>query len=304
MPGSEWPLVVFTLLAQAGVGTLAAGETLGWFVCNKAGAAREKPHLFKSRLLALILSTTGLAMSFLHLGSPLKAINALNNLKSSWLSREILAAVIFLFFLSLSVFLTRKKKPSGKTAIIVSTAAVFAGLFLILAMSILYMLPGVLFWDHVITPLSFFTTTFLLGFMAAGGLNITEIKSFSMYGEKDSNSYDYFLALRTALNTTFILASFQILFAVINSLRIHNYKDIYSPFGSSLLLEHRSLFSLRIILLLAGMVLVVLTQIKLKTKKKSLNNPGWLIYSAFVFMLISEKLGRHLFNVLFYRTGL
>lgn len=304
MPGSEWSLVFFTLLAQAGVGTLVAGEILGWAVYKKAGVEIGKPHLFKTRLLALILSSAGLALSFFHLGNPLKAFNALNNLRSSWLSREILAAVVFLIFLSASVLLTRMKKPSSKTAIIVSSAAVLAGLFLILAMSILYMLPGVLSWDHIITPLSFFTSTLLLGFMAAGGLNITEIKSFSTSSEKQTNSFSYFLVLRTALNTTFILASIQILFAVINSLRIHNYCDLYSPFGSSLLLEHRFLFSLRTILLLAGMVLIFLTQIKLNSKKAPPKVLLWFFYSALAFILISEILGRHLFYVLFYRSGL
>lgn len=304
MPGSEWSLVVFTLLAQAGVGTLVTGEILGWVVCKKAGADIKSHLIFRTRLTAFIFTAAGLALSFLHLGNPLKAFNALNNLRSSWLSREILAAVVFLFLLIVSILLTWKRKSSGKATKTVVIAAVFAGLYLILAMSLLYMLPGVLSWDHIITPASFFTTTFLLGFMTAGVFSITEIKSFSTLSEKQLNSSGFFTALKTALNTTFILASIQIFFAIINSLRIHNYKDIYSSFGSSLLLEHRFLFSLRTILLLAGMVLIFLTQIK----SNSRNNPSkvllWFYYSALAFILISEILSRHLFYVLFYRSGL
>jgi len=304
VPGSEWALVFFTLLAQAGVGTLIAGE-ISKIILNKKSSSKEiLPLIFKTRLTAFILSSAALSLSFLHLGNPLKAFNALNNLRSSWLSREILAAVVFLFLLIVSILLSWKRKPSDTAAKIVVGAAILAGLFLILAMSLLYMLPGVLTWDYITTPLSFFTSTFLLGFMAAGGLSITEIKSFSTSSEKEPNSSGYFSELRTALNTTFILASIQILFAIITSLRIHNYKDIYSPFDPSLLLEHRFLFSLRTILLLAGMVLIFLTQIKLNSRKDPLNVLLWFYYSALTFILISEILGRHLFYAIFYRSGI
>ncbi|MFC2158421.1 DmsC/YnfH family molybdoenzyme membrane anchor subunit, partial [Acidobacteriota bacterium] len=70
MIGGDWALIVFTILAQMGVGTYlfteSAGIFLGWKRDNEVlTAARDRSRIF-------ILFLLGLAgvISFLHLGKP------------------------------------------------------------------------------------------------------------------------------------------------------------------------------------------------------------------------------------------
>jgi Fe-S-cluster-containing dehydrogenase component/DMSO reductase anchor subunit len=78
---SEWPLVLFTLLAA--------------FLFAAVSAALLSPPLFDPMTI-LALAVGGMIVSTIHLGKPLKAWRALLNVRSSWLSREIVADSLFL----------------------------------------------------------------------------------------------------------------------------------------------------------------------------------------------------------------
>ena len=75
---AHWPLVLMLSLTQAGVGLLAG--------------ARGHASL---TLLATLIFFSGMAASVLHLGQPLKAWRFFLGLRTSWLSREILAFSLF-----------------------------------------------------------------------------------------------------------------------------------------------------------------------------------------------------------------
>jgi formate dehydrogenase iron-sulfur subunit len=75
---AHWPLVFMLTLTQAGVGLLAGGQASG-----------------PVTLLAAALFFAGMAASVLHLGQPLKAWRFFLGLRTSWLSREILAFSLF-----------------------------------------------------------------------------------------------------------------------------------------------------------------------------------------------------------------
>jgi formate dehydrogenase iron-sulfur subunit len=75
---AHWPLVFMLMLTQAGIGLLAGGNG----------------HL-PATLTAAALFFTGMAASVLHLGQPLKAWRFFLGLRTSWLSREILAFSLF-----------------------------------------------------------------------------------------------------------------------------------------------------------------------------------------------------------------
>jgi Fe-S-cluster-containing dehydrogenase component len=81
-PRSEWALVVFTVVMPALVAWLAAGLIDG---------DRQPPLLAFPGLGALAM-----ALSASHLGRPERAWRAILNVRSSWLSREVLAANAFL----------------------------------------------------------------------------------------------------------------------------------------------------------------------------------------------------------------
>ncbi|WP_367872710.1 DmsC/YnfH family molybdoenzyme membrane anchor subunit [Luteolibacter sp. Populi] len=75
---AHWPLVFMLVLTQAGVGLLA-------------GAQGQLPLIF----LANVIFFAGMGASVLHLGQPLKAWRFFLGLRTSWLSREILAFSLF-----------------------------------------------------------------------------------------------------------------------------------------------------------------------------------------------------------------
>ncbi len=78
---SEWPLVGFTLVFAALVGTFAAAAVTG---------VKVQPLAFCG------FAALGMALSTAHLGKPLRAWRALSNVRRSWLSREIALVSAFL----------------------------------------------------------------------------------------------------------------------------------------------------------------------------------------------------------------
>lgn len=79
---SEWALLVFTIVMPA---------LVAWFGGGIARPERRPP------LLAFVaIGAAMLALSTLHLGKPLRAWRAILNVRTSWLSREILFANLFL----------------------------------------------------------------------------------------------------------------------------------------------------------------------------------------------------------------
>ncbi|MDU2940225.1 MAG: DmsC/YnfH family molybdoenzyme membrane anchor subunit, partial [Enterobacteriaceae bacterium] len=88
----ELPLLLFTLLLQGSVGV-----TL-WLALLRSRAGSMLPGV----VIAFVMACTGLLASMLHMGYPLNALNALRHVASSWLSREVVFASLYLAVLGLS----------------------------------------------------------------------------------------------------------------------------------------------------------------------------------------------------------
>ena len=86
----EWPLAVFTFLSAF---------LVGWFW---AGIGNHSIPL--SPWLMLVIAGVAMAVSTLHLGKPLRAYKSINNLITSWLSREILMFGLFVWVGFISIF--------------------------------------------------------------------------------------------------------------------------------------------------------------------------------------------------------
>ena len=99
-------LVLFTLLAQAGIGLAVATQLLG----------AEGSMAATAFLGAVLLTAAGLMVASAHLGSPLRAYRALFNLRTSWLSRECLALALFLALGAARFLLAREGGPAGSSA--------------------------------------------------------------------------------------------------------------------------------------------------------------------------------------------
>lgn len=88
---SEWPLIIFTVFGQC---------VAGGFVVMAVALLTQQGQALRTRILVAMLGLwiamgLGFIASTLHLGSPLRAFNALNQVGSSALSNEIASGALF-----------------------------------------------------------------------------------------------------------------------------------------------------------------------------------------------------------------
>ncbi len=164
----EWPLVAFTILGQAAVGLFIFGLTplvmAGGVPSTDAG-----PLPVVMGAVFVMLAVAAL-LSFLHLRHPLRAVRALANVRTSWLSREILFELLFMGLVAAEFVLVR----AGGTPGILKAAHILAGLAGLLyltSMIRIYMLESLPFWNQAGTPVSFVLTSLSLGALAARGIS-------------------------------------------------------------------------------------------------------------------------------------
>jgi len=124
--GEEWPLILFTLIASI---------LSGWFISG---------NLFTSQYINTIIYTSigvvGIILSTFHLGKPLRAPYSIINIKSSWLSREILFFAIF-FTTSLLYIHFYKNDILFYTSIISSILMLISIDFVYLKFNYKYLIP-------------------------------------------------------------------------------------------------------------------------------------------------------------------
>ncbi|MFH1845380.1 MAG: DmsC/YnfH family molybdoenzyme membrane anchor subunit [bacterium] len=159
----EWSLVAFTLLSQ-----LAAGIVLVFGIVQSAvrdrGAATAFDQLSDNAVgVAAIAMVLGLGISLLHLGSPRRAWRALLNLRSSWLSREVLLAAMFTGGLVALFTMLRFEAGAAWMQQWLLWLTACLGLLLVMIMSRLYMLRTVAAWNSSATAGTFIVTTLFLG---------------------------------------------------------------------------------------------------------------------------------------------
>ncbi|WP_318390810.1 dimethyl sulfoxide reductase anchor subunit family protein [Enterobacter sp.] len=153
----ELPLLIFTLFLQGSVGitlwlafrhtTLTPGNDL-------------RRSLLPVAAGAFVMAGLGLMASALHMGYPLNAFNALRHVGSSWLSREIVFASLYLAALGLATLLLFTGKPGWKTLLIL---AAVLGLVDVFCMAQIYMHTSVVTWQHVNTLVLFISTVVIMG---------------------------------------------------------------------------------------------------------------------------------------------
>lgn len=146
----ELPLLLFTFLLQGSVGV-----TL-WLALLRRRAGSVLPGV----IIAFGMACIGLLASMLHMGYPLNALNALRHVASSWLSREVIFASLYLAALGLSGLLMIVRKPGS--GLLLPLAALL-GVIDVFCMAQIYMHASVITWKHVNTLFLFFGTSGIVG---------------------------------------------------------------------------------------------------------------------------------------------
>lgn len=167
----ELPLLIFTLLVQGSV-----GMTIFLTLSARAGSRvpEVKPQLLPGMLIACVAVGLGLVVSTLHLGYPLNAFNALRHVASSWLSREIVFASLYLAALGLCTLVMLVRKQLIPLLLPVATVL---GLIDVWCMSAIYAHTSVITWSHFNTWLMFYGAVGVLGAVALAWLPMLKARS-------------------------------------------------------------------------------------------------------------------------------
>jgi DMSO reductase anchor subunit len=140
---AHWPLVFMLVLTQSGVGILPASSS------------------FPLTLTAAILFYLGMVASVFHLGQPLKAWRFFLGLKTSWLSREILAFSLFapIPFIIVAFPFLPDFPLKHYCSLITAHSALPAGLLAVFTSVMIYHDTHRALWKFPRTALRFFGTT-------------------------------------------------------------------------------------------------------------------------------------------------
>lgn len=154
MQVQEFPLVLFTLLTQMAVGLALLSVARQWAVAEGPGSRVRAEWVAVLALLVL-----GVAAAFTHLGHPLGFARMVLNVKTAWLSREILAMGVFGLLAAATVAL-----PAGSSLrdrLMKATAAV--GVLALLATGMTYAVPSAPALSSGLPVLFFVLTALVLG---------------------------------------------------------------------------------------------------------------------------------------------
>jgi len=150
-----WSLVCFTLLIQMAAGLAVCLGAARWWLSRADEGETLAELQGAGQPLVAALTVAAIGVSVLHLRRPHLMLRAIANLRSSWLSREILLVGLFLLLALWALV------PAG--AVARDWLLPLGGLLLIGGMARVYMLRTVPVWNRTTTPLTFLGTGLLLG---------------------------------------------------------------------------------------------------------------------------------------------
>ncbi|CDT39117.1 dimethylsulfoxide reductase [Vibrio splendidus] len=277
----EWSLIFFTVLAQTAVG----GYLLIGARALVLGHDEEKLNSYKVPMFILwALMGLGFMFSTTHLGSPLRAFNAFNQLGSAWLSNEVFFGAAFFAVGGLQWLLSVLKKGGVAIQKALMVGAMVLGVIFMYAMINVYMINTVPTWDNIYTPLSFIMT------MVVGGLLLSQ---FVIVFANDSR----FTVDRNITMLAVIAVAISLLVTV-GKLNLIGDIQTSAAKASELVDGLGSYVILQVALLMASLLIWILPMLN-KAKVNPVN-----LGLALVLFLASELIGRGLFYSLHMTSGL
>ena len=304
MRGSQWSLIVFTVLIQLTVGLYLFSGLIHYLLRDPMNDVWFNLFFRAAILLVMAGLVIGLLVSLLHLGSPKNAPRALQNLGSSWLSAE----VFFMLFFGLTagsftvlLWMGGEMTLPGKVQYYLGCCV---GLTLIYCMANVYRLATVPSWKTPFTRFSFFKTTILLGILAAGGLLwislMISLERIEISIAMRSFNRNY---LWIVLSATFLLGlDYLVVFFRLMTVK-GDPANSRKGFSRAVTL-HRNSYTLRFIL---GVMSLILFSLPLVWNPFTLDYRSLkivLMLLSFSLILISELIDRKIFYASFDRAGL
>lgn len=163
MGWNEWPLIIFTVLAQSGVGAFLLSVCAIFFVQRDAAI---KLRLERSMLLIWIVMGLAFLTVAIHLGSPFRALNSLFRFGQASLSNEVVFGSAFIGCGGLAWLLSLKNAAPAVRKVLYLLAVILSFAF-IWNMVGFYLMATVPTWNTPLTPLTFLVTAGVGGAMLA-----------------------------------------------------------------------------------------------------------------------------------------
>ena len=170
----HWPLVIMLVLTQASVGAFVADAAVGRALAEDLRATLLPAHAFA----ALAIGLAALGASVFHLGRPLYAFRAVIGLRTSWMSREIVAfglfAMLAVAYAATTLF---DVAPGLREALGATVAGV--GVVGIACSALIYHATRRAWWTLSVTGFKFVMTAVVLGLatstvtLSAAGTELT-----------------------------------------------------------------------------------------------------------------------------------
>ena len=276
----ELPLVIFTVLAQTAVG----GYIIMASRLSAMGATfKQRRPIVLSMFILWAFMAVGFAASTMHLGSPLRAFNALNRVGDSGLSNEILTGSLF-FALGGIYWLADLFKVVNESILKLARIVVsIAGIVFMAAMVKVYLINTVPVWNSSFTYVEFIGTVLMSGILLA----------YVLLNFTNSSSRD--LNVKLAILGVIIIA----LHLIVTAWQLVDIAEITTSIqtGASHLASYSGSIITRLTLLViaAGLWLTSAFKASLTTKLGVL---------AFIVMFIAELIGRGVFYGLHFTVGL
>lgn len=293
----EWALLIFTIFAQVSTGALLALLIVRTYAVGKAGVEQADRLTDKPLYTVIPIMLLALLASLFHLGSPLNIAKAVPNLGSSWLSREVIAAVVFVILAGVyTVMQWRKIGPQAvRTAI--GWLAALVGLYQTYAMSLVYMIRTQPAWNTFATPVTFITTSLLLGAL---------LIAVAIVATRSANLDEGLLrgALRGIAVTSIVLVGVEFVVLPVYTIYLSTQGAAALQSLNIMIGPLAGILILRLVLgfLGAGVLAFYLYQTaSVAGKGKAL---AIVAYGAFLLALIGEAMGRYIFYAAHVGVGL
>ena len=295
----EWALLIFTILGQLATGALVVLMVVRAFAARKAGADQVNRLTDVPLYFVVPIMLLALVASLFHLGSPLNIVRAVPNIGSSWLSREVVIAVVFVIVAALYTVMQWRRIGSESVRTVVGWIAALLGLFQTYAMSQVYMIRTQPSWNSFATPVTFMTTSLILGLLlvaavlvatrAAGNAEQADLLRSTLRGIS--------LSAIVLVGVEFVvLPVYAVYLSTQGTAALESLSVMIGPFGGILVL--------RLILVFLGAGVLGFYMYETASAAGKEKTLATIAYAAFVLVLIGETMGRYIFYAARVRIGL
>ncbi len=302
MDTREWALLLFTILGQAAAGLMIVLMIVRTYIAGKADSELADRLTVRSLYMVVPIMALALFASLFHLGSPLHIVRAVPNIGSSWVSREVVIAVVFVAVAALYTYMQWRKAGGEGLRVVVGWIAALLAAALVYAMGMVYMISTQPSWNTFATPVTFIVGSLLLGVL---GMAVGLVAGYTANGNnKDGKATGLFRTILQGLAMTaivllgiefLVLPIYMAYLASQGGAAMQSLGMMFTSYGTVLF------FRLFIIFAGAGVLAAYLYRnASVAEKEKTL---ATLTYSAFALALVGEALGRFLFYATHYRIG-